>query len=323
MLRRGTRWPVVALFLTPLALGQETEVVRDSREDWDVATIRTELGNISVLPETECSESVISDGWEDKEPDIASLHGGRFSPYDGLCFPNFHYVEIEHIVARKEADESGMCDRPIAEREEFAADLLNLTFAPGSLNASKGKRDAGELSTAVQSLFSDELTAEGRCFWASQTVRVKRKYSMSVDMQERDALAAILLNCETEQTSVARPVAPVECEWAVRPEFAAAVVGTPNEPGAYCADVVEDQSWLAAQQYASGIICISGADPRADQVAAQDACKAELDSITCTKIREQCPSVGPIHRGEPMYQAKGENGNSNDSDEDGIYCEDL
>ena len=97
--------------------------------------------------ETECSESVISDGWEDKEPDIASLHGGRFSPYDGLCFPNFHYVEIEHIVARKEADESGMCDRPIAEREDFAADLLNLTFAPGSLNASKGKRDAGELST--------------------------------------------------------------------------------------------------------------------------------------------------------------------------------
>ena len=49
MLRRVARWSAVALFLTPLALGQETEVVRDSREDWDVATIRTELGNISVL----------------------------------------------------------------------------------------------------------------------------------------------------------------------------------------------------------------------------------------------------------------------------------
>ena len=114
--------------------------------------------------------------------------------------------------------------------------------APGSLNASKGKLDAGELSVAEQSLFSDELTAEGRCFWAAQTVRVKRKYSMSVDTQERDALAAILLNCETEQTSVARPVAPVECEWAVRPEFAAAVAGTPDEPGAYCADALEDQT---------------------------------------------------------------------------------
>ena len=299
--------------------------MRDPREDWDLARIRDELGMISVRPETECSKDTIADGWEDKEPDIASLHGGRFSPYDGLCFPNFHYVEIEHIVARKEADESGMCDRPLAEREEFAVDLLNLTFAPGSLNASKGKLDASELSSAEQSLFRDALTAEGKCFWAAQTVRVKRKYNMTVDTRERDALDAILLDCETEQISAARPVAPVECDWTVRPEFAAAVSGTDDEPDAYCSEGPENESWRAALQYADGIICIAGGlpDPRADQIAAQEACKEKVDSITCTAIREQCPDVGPIHRGEPLYQAKGTNGRSNDSDDDGIYCEDL
>ena len=323
MLLRKARWTAVTLLIASLALAQESEVVRDPREDWDVAKVRAELGELSVGVEMECSKSVIAGGWADKEPDIASLHGGRLSPYDGLCFPNFHYVDIEHIVARKEADESGMCDRPIEEREEFAADLLNLTFAPGSLNASKGKLDAGEISAAEQSLFNDELTAEGRCFWAAQTVRVKSKYGMSVDRQERNALDAILLNCETEQTSVARPVAPVECEWAVRPEFAATVAGTDNEPTAYCADRLEEESWRAAQQHAGEIICIAGANPRADQIAAQTACKAELESITCTAIRDHCPSVGPIQRGEPLYQAVGTNGRSNDADDDGIYCEDL
>lgn len=323
MLLRKTCCRAVTLLIASLAFGQESEVVRDSREDWDLAKVRAELGQLSAAVEAECSKSVIASGWADKEPDIESLHGGRFSPYDGLCFPNFHYVDIEHIVARKEADESGMCDRPIEEREEFAADLLNLTFAPGSLNASKGELDAGEVSAAEQSLFNDELTAEGRCFWAAQTVRVKSKYDMSVDAQERDALDAILLNCETEQTSVARPAAPVECAWAVRPEFAAAVAGTENEPTAYCADGLEEESWRAALQHAGEIICIDGVNPRADQIAAQTTCKLELESITCTAIRDQCPSVGPIHRGEPLYQTIGTNGRSNDADDDGIYCEDL
>ena len=167
MLRRTTYWPTTALLVASLAPGQETEVVRDAREDWDLATVRDELAMISVQAETECAKDAIADGWEDKEPDIAELHGGRFSPYDGVCFPNFHYVKIEHIVARKEADESGMCNRTLTQRRQFAADLLNLTFSPGSLNASKGKLDAGELSSAEESLFRDSLTTEGKCFWAA------------------------------------------------------------------------------------------------------------------------------------------------------------
>lgn len=319
------------------ALGEETAVFRDSREDWDTARVRTELGQLDVEAETECSRSTIADGWEDTEPDIASLHGGLFSPYDGLCFPNFHYVDIEHIVARKEADESGMCDLPTSEREAFAIDLLNLTFAPGSLNGSKGALDAGDLEAAEQSLFRDELTWAGKCFWAAQTVRVKSKYGLGVDTDEKDALDGILADCESEGTLTTRPEAPAGCGWTVRSEFAAAVADTANAPDSSCSELPGTESWQAALQYADEIVCITGfpasleeseddavaTNPRASQIAAQEACKQELESISCTAIEEQCPSVGVIHRGEPLYQAKGTNGRSNDSDDDGLFCEEL
>ena len=323
--------------------GQETAFVRDPREDWDLARVRSELSKLGVEPERVCTEDTISGGWRGKEPAIASLHGGKFSPYDGLCFPNFHYVDIEHIVALKEADESGMCTRPLTERERFAVDLLNLTLAPSSLNASKGKLDAGDLSTAEQSLFRDELTPEGKCFWAAQTVRVKSKHGLSVDSHERDALDEILGDCEAEQTPAGRPAAPAGCGWMIRPEFAAAVAGTPNVPSASCSEEPGTRSWHAALQYADEIACIvewedhseenaaapsqpnpaAAPNPRASQIEAQEACKARLERITCGTIKEQCPSVGVIQRGEPLYQAKGTNGRSNDSDNDGLYCETL
>ncbi len=329
------------------ALAQDDSVVVDDPEDWGIDRVRAELLKLPVLAETACAESTISGGWGDKEPDIEELHGGLFSPYDGICFPNFHYVDIEHIVARKEADESGMCDRSLEEREAFAADLLNLTFAPSSLNASKGKRDAGELESASQSLFRDALTDDGKCFFAAQTVRVKSKYGLGVDLSEKDALAHILEECGAKQRPVSRPQAPSGCGWMIRGEFAAAVHGTEHAPNTHCSVAPETESWHAALQYADEIACIGGStdesvvdpdldpspmpgtgtpvspDPRASQIAAQQACKAKIDSITCGNIREHCPSVTVIHRGEPLYQAKGTNGRSNDSDDDGLYCESL
>ena len=338
---------VLVALKTFSALAQDDTVVRDAREDWGLDRVRFELLRLPVLPEIACSKSTVSEGWGDKEPDIAELHNGLFSPYDGVCFPNFHYVDIEHIVARKEADESGMCNRALDEREVFASDILNLTFAPTSLNASKGKLDAGDLESANQSLFRNALTDDGECFLAAQTVRVKSKYSLSVDLNERDALARILEECWSEQRPVGRPQAPSGCGWMIREEFAAAAQHTVYAPPTYCSVEIQTESWRAALQYAHDIACIAGlnfepevepgqgtsempetdpagsANPRASQIAAQESCKARLDTITCVNINEHCPSVTVIHRGEPLYQAKGTNGRSNDSDNDGLYCEGL
>lgn len=325
------------------ALGQVDAVIHDPREEWALATVRAELGKLTVANETVCLKSAISQGWESKEPALELLHGGLYSPYDGVCFPNFNYVDIEHIVAREEADESGMCSRTLEDRKEFAVDPINLTFAPNSLNASKGKRDAGEIASSRQSKFRDALTVSGKCFWAAQTVRVKSKYGLSVDAAEQTALAEALAECEASGISPMRPQAPVGCDWAIRLEYALAVQAADSAPTASCSENLETESWRAALQYAPDIACIvappadSGqpadspggattpvqAGPRAAQVAAQAACKAKLDAVTCASIKEQCPSVTVIHRGEPLYQPRGTNGRSNDSDDDGLYCESL
>ncbi len=342
----GCRSVAVALVIGGLAfraLGQVAPVIHDPREEWDAATVRAELERLTVADETVCSKSTISQGWEDKQPAIEFLHGGPYSPYDGVCFPSFNYVDVEHIVARGEADESGMCSRTVAERTDFAVDLINLTFAPNSLNASKGKRDAGEIASAGRSKFRDSLTVAGKCFWAAQTVRVKSKYGLSVDAAEKTALDETLAECESSEISVGRPQAPAGCGWAIRPEYALAVQDADLAPPASCVENLETESWRAALQYAPDIACIAARpgdsqqpadstvdattpveeNPRSAQIAAQAECKARLGAIYCASIEAWCPSVTVIHRGEPLYQPKGTNGWSNDFDDDGLYCESL
>ena len=315
-----------ALLVAQFAIHAEP-VSPDPREAWDLAGVQVALLTLVVAEESKCEQDVITRGWGDAEPGIEVLHGGLHSPYDGVCFPNFDYVDIEHIVARAEADESGLCSQALTVREEFAADLLNLTFAPSSLNASKGKRDAGEIKSADQSKFRDALTPAGKCFWAAQTVRVKSKYDLSVDAAEKAALTEILNECQAAGTAVGRPQASASCGWAVRSEYAQAAQDVALES---CSEKPETESWRAALPYASDIACHVEQpaapvqdDSRADQIAAQTACKEQLDSITCSSIKAQCPLVTVIHLGEPLYQPIRTNGRSNDSDDDGLYCESL
>ncbi|MDE0100827.1 MAG: hypothetical protein OXN89_00460 [Bryobacterales bacterium] len=108
----------------------------EDHELWDKTRLRVALSSLSVAPEGDCTVSDVDpSAWAGLHDEIAELHLGLSSAYDGIIFPNFHYVQIEHIVARKEADESGLCDRPSEARAAFAGDLLNLTFAPGTRRA--------------------------------------------------------------------------------------------------------------------------------------------------------------------------------------------
>ena len=63
------------------------------------------------------------------------------------------------------------------------------------------------------------------------------------------------------------------------------------------------------------------ADPRADQIAAQNACIPTLASkdlpVSCDNIEAHCPSVNPIQRGEPLYEFL------RDPDNDGLTSESL
>lgn len=311
-------------------------------EQWNKQRILSALTGLAVSSEQACSaDGIESSAWAGLQDEIAELHGGPLSPYDGIVFPNYHYIQIEHIVARKEADESGLCSRGAEARKQFAADLLNLTLAPGSLNASKGDNDAYDLESAEDSLFRDNLTDHGLCWWAAQSIRVKAKYQLSVDTDEKTSLGAILQNCAEEQ--VYRPKLTPGAEWTFREEFLEELGEKPEI--ASCEEPVMDSgdvilAAITAPTYLPDMVCVpdrspgteeeeSGAatttapaaDPRADQIAAQNACIATLDSndlrVNCTNIEGNCPDVNPIRRGEPLYESL------RDTDNDGVVCEGL
>ena len=305
-----------ALFLSPALIGQSAE------EEWNRSRILSALNALPVSVESECSVGAIeSSAWAGTHDSIAELHGGRLSPYDGVVYPNYHYVQIEHIVARKEADESGLCDMGETARTNFAGDILNLTLAPGSLNASKGARDLHDVQSAESSLFRDSLTDHALCWWAAQTVRVKSKHRLSVDSDEKAALRSVLNGCADEH--VFRPRLSQGSDWTFRPEFVDVLTGEPEI--AACYETVEDpaalrSSAMVMSSHLSNVACIPG-DQRAERKAAQTACIATLEAggyrTNCDNVGRYCPDVGPILRGEPLY------GSLRDTDSDGIVCEGL
>ena len=84
------------------------------------------------------------------EAEIVAAMGGRiYSPYTGETFASMAEVDIDHIVARSEAHESGLCAADGATRRAFASDMLNLTLADPVLNRDQkdsegcGRVDAG------------------------------------------------------------------------------------------------------------------------------------------------------------------------------------
>ena len=80
------------------------------------------------------------------EPRIIAEMGGRiYGPYTGRTFMDRGETDIEHIVARSEAHDSGLCATDSGTRKRFASDLLNLTLAAPSVNRhQKVAKDAAE-----------------------------------------------------------------------------------------------------------------------------------------------------------------------------------
>ena len=83
---------IVLLFLSALPLvGTETQ----DYEGWNRQRILTALSGLQVSSESECDvEGVPASAWSGMQDQIANLHDGRLSPYDGIVFPNYHYIQI-------------------------------------------------------------------------------------------------------------------------------------------------------------------------------------------------------------------------------------
>ena len=119
------------------------------------------------------------------EPQIADRLGGVYSPYTCETFGEFTETDIEHIVARSEGHDSGLCSASSERKREFARDLRNLTLSAPHLNRNlKGAKDT-----------ADWVPEENKCWFAWRVIDVRRDYNLTIDRLEADALDAILETC--------------------------------------------------------------------------------------------------------------------------------
>ena len=130
---------------------------------------------------------------------VASMGGIIYGPYTGMWFDSTSETDIEHIVARSEAHDSGLCAADAATRRQFAADPINLTLASPSVNRhQKSAKDAAEWVPDLN-----------QCWFADRVVEVRKRYGLTIDERERDALENILSDCtSTEMIVREAPLAP-------------------------------------------------------------------------------------------------------------------
>ena len=142
---------------------------------------------LRVVPESRCSPYRASEYSypQSIEARIVESLGGIWSPYTGRTFASRRETDIEHIVARSEAHDSGLCAATAETRRRFATDLLNLTLAsPGVNRGQKSARDAAAW-----------LPDRNQCWFADRVVGVRQKYSLTIDRREAEALDRVLASC--------------------------------------------------------------------------------------------------------------------------------
>ena len=152
---------------------------------------------ITVAPEDRCSPYDPDDYPypPSVEPRIVEDLGGVYGPYTGTWFETIRETDIEHIVARSEAHDSGLCAADPAARAKFASDILNLTLASPSVNRhQKVAKDAAEW-----------LPNLNQCWYVDRIVRVRREYGLTTDRTEAAAIDRVLAGCESTEMVMLAP----------------------------------------------------------------------------------------------------------------------
>ena len=142
---------------------------------------------LTVAPEHRCSPYDADDYsyLQSVEDRIVIDLGGIYSPYTCELFDSTRETDIEHIVARSEAHDSGLCAASAATRRSFARDLRNLTLASPDLN----RRYKGALDVA------EWHPEQNRCWFAQTVIQIRQSYGLTIDRAEVNALNRLLAGC--------------------------------------------------------------------------------------------------------------------------------
>ena len=192
----ATHIPTAKPTPTPTAVLRPTSTPTPAPTQPPTQAVATWRG-ITVAPEHRCSP-YDSDDYRyspSVEPRIVEELGGVYAPYTGTWFESIRETDIEHIIARSEAHDSGLCAANPATRAEFASDLLNLTLASPSVNRhQKVAKDVAEW-----------LPKLNQCWYVARTIQVRREYGLTIDRAEADAIDRVLTGCASSDMIVLAP----------------------------------------------------------------------------------------------------------------------
>jgi hypothetical protein len=121
--------------------------------------------------------------------DCDLVGGSWYSVYDGVTTTDPSDFDIDHVVALKEAWDSGAYAWTASQRRAFANDLANpeaLIAVSASSNRSKSDRDPADWLPPNQSY---------HCTYIEHWMKVKIFWSLSVDEREFQAIRRIAAGC--------------------------------------------------------------------------------------------------------------------------------
>jgi hypothetical protein len=132
------------------------------------------------------------------------LSGTLQGPYTGKTIEfergadTSHLVQIDHVVALKDAWRTGAQQLTQQQRVSLANDPINLLAVDGQANGQKGDGNAATWLPKEKGF---------RCEYIARQVSVKATYGLWVVPAERDAIAGVLDDCP-EQEAFVSPFAP-------------------------------------------------------------------------------------------------------------------
>ncbi len=158
---------------------------------------QVELPSVSLPVATEYDAGYDREEWGPHNSGLCRGAVGSSDPYTGTPIDT---CNVDHVVALREAHESGGWDWPQSQKQRFSRDPANHVASRACVNQSKGADDIFEWSDADISSSSAcgggyRVTETGRCFMALTSVAVKADWGLSVDQAEADALNNTLAGC--------------------------------------------------------------------------------------------------------------------------------
>lgn len=147
---------------------------------------------VRIAPEERCSPYSELDYTYPQSTEsaiVTKLDGRIYNPYTGQFFQDTSETEIDLIVARSEAHDSGLCGASPETRKAFASDLDNLALSSSSL--SRDSKRAHDLA--------EWLPIVNVCWYVNTVVEVKKKYNLTMDLAEGRMAEKVLSVCKSTE----------------------------------------------------------------------------------------------------------------------------